>query len=325
MLEFRRCPNPGEADIYQGKRIAVVIPAHNEAAHIAAVVEGLPEYVDHIIVVDDASSDETAAAAAASARKPIVLRHETNQGVGAAVVDGYLKALELGAEVVGRLDGDGQMDPNELSDLLDPVVSDRAGFAKGNRFKYGRTSESMPTLRRIGNIGLTFLTKLASGYWHLFDPQNGYSAISARAIGMLDMDYLRNCGYFFENALLIELNAAEIPATDVPTATIYGQETSGLNIGKIMLVFPFRLMTGTFRRMTKRYVLRDFSPVILFLGSGWLLFIGGMTWGIVAWMQSNATGVPASTGSVMLAALPVLAGFQLLLQGLVLDINGSPR
>lgn len=314
-----------EGLIYKGKRIAVVIPAHNEAMHIRDVVDGLPEFVDHIIVVDDASVDQTAEIALASTREPIVIRHENNEGVGSTVVDGYLKALELGVDVVGRLDGDGQMDPRELSDLLDPVVSGSAGFAKGNRFKFGRIPESMPLLRSMGNIILTFLTKLASGYWHIFDPQNGYSVISARSIEMLDMEYLRDCGYFLENALLIELNAAEVPAVDIPTTTIYGEETSGLNIGKIMIVFPFRLLGGTFRRMTKRYIIRDFSPVILFLGAGTLLFVGGIIWGLIAWTRSTATGIPASTGSVMLAALPVLAGFQLLLQGLVLDINGSPR
>lgn len=246
-------------------------------------------------------------------------------GVGAAVIDGYVRALELGADIVGRLDGDGQMDPTELAHLIEPLAAGRAGFAKGNRFKLGRIPETMPFLRMVGNVILTFLTKLASGYWHLFDPQNGYSAITAEAIGTLDMAYLRQCGYFFENALLIELNSAEVPALDVPTATIYGEETSGLNIGKIMITFPFKLIVGTSRRMLQRYVIRDFSPVALFLFLGTVLFVGGLTWGIIEWVHSAALGVASSVGSVMLAALPMLAGFELILQGLVLDINGSPR
>lgn len=321
---FRRFANR-EGDIYRAKRIAVVIPAHNEAAHIRAVVDTLPEYVDSIIVVDDASSDGTSAAALASARKPTVLRHDRNEGVGAAVIDGYLKALEFGADIVARLDGDGQMDASELAQMLEPVVAGRAGFAKGNRFKLGRVPDAMPLARKIGNIILTFFTKLASGYWHLFDPQNGYSAISAEAIGTLDMSYLRKCGYFFENGLLIELNSAEVPAVDVPTSTIYGDEVSGVSLSKIMFTFPPRLVGGMFRRMFQRYVIRDFSPVIVFLASGFVLFIGGLAWGIVEWVQSAATGVGTPVGSVMLAALPMLAGFELLLQGLVLDINGSPR
>jgi dolichol-phosphate mannosyltransferase len=303
----------------------VVIPAHNEELHIASVVDGLPDFVDHVIVVDDASTDGTSAAARSSARRPTVLRHERNEGVGAAVIDGYVKALELGAEIVGRLDGDGQMDPAELSHLLDPLVSGSAGFAKGNRFKLGRIPETMPFTRKVGNISLTFLTKLASGYWHLFDPQNGYSAITADAIGTLDMAYLRRCGYFFENGLLIELNSAEVPAVDVPTSTIYGEETSGLNIGKILVTFPLKLVAGMFRRVFQRYVIRDFSPVAVFLLSGTVLFGGGFIWGVIAWARSSATGIVSPVGSVMLAALPLLAGFELLLQALVLDINGSPR
>lgn len=278
-----------------------------------------------MIVVDDASTDGTASAVGASLRKAELIRHETNMGVGAAVIDGYVRALELGADIVGRLDGDGQMDPTELAHLIEPLAAGRAGFAKGNRFKLGRIPETMPFLRMVGNVILTFLTKLASGYWHLFDPQNGYSAITAEAIGTLDMAYLRQCGYFFENALLIELNSAEVPALDVPTATIYGEETSGLNIGKIMITFPFKLIVGTSRRMLQRYVIRDFSPVALFLFLGTVLFVGGLTWGIIEWVHSAALGVASSVGSVMLAALPMLAGFELILQGLVLDINGSPR
>jgi len=246
-------------------------------------------------------------------------------GVGATVIDGYLRALGLGADVIARLDGDGQMDPNDLASLLDPVVSGRVGFAKGNRFKVGRMPETMPPIRRIGNITLTFLTKVASGYWHLFDPQNGYSAMSATTVGVLDIDYLRGLGYFFENGLLIELNAAEVPAMDVPTTTIYGAERSGIRIGQVLTAFPVRLLGGTVRRLYHRYVIRDFSPVIVFLASGALLFCGGLAWGIAVWVQSARTGVAAPVGSIMLAALPMLSGFELLLQGVVLDINGSPR
>lgn len=314
-----------EATIYLGKRIAVVIPAHNEARHIALVVESLPDFVDDIIVVDDASTDDTAGAAAASPRKPVVLRHETNQGVGAAVVDGYLKALELNSDVIGRLDGDGQMEVSELETLVEPIASGRVGFVKGNRFKRGRVPESMPFARSVGNVALTFLTKLASGYWHLFDPQNGYQVISAEAIGSLDLDYLRRCGYFFENGLLIELNAAEIPAMDVATTTIYGEETSGINIGHIMLSFPFQLFKGLFRRIFQRYVIRDFSPIAVFLFFGTVFLFGGTAWGFVEWARSSATGIPSTVGGVMLAALPMFAGFELILQAIVLDINGSPR
>lgn len=246
-------------------------------------------------------------------------------GVGAAVIDGYIRALELGADIVGRLDGDGQMDASELESLVAPVASGRVGFAKGNRFKLGRVPQAMPFTRRLGNIVLTFLTKMASGYWHLFDPQNGYQVIAADAIDAIDLDYLRGCGYFFENGLLIELNAAEVSAMDIPTRTIYGAEVSGINIGRILVSFPFRLAGGLFRRVFQRYVIRDFSPVIVFLFAGMVLFVGGLTWGTYEWVRSATTGVPSTVGGVMLAALPMLAGFELGVQALVLDINGSPR
>ncbi|MBN1193308.1 MAG: glycosyltransferase family 2 protein [Coriobacteriia bacterium] len=302
-----------------------MIPAHDERSHISSVVDGLPEWVDDVVVVDDASSDETAECARGCIRNPVVIVHEVNAGVGGAVVDGYLKALELGADVIARLDGDGQMNPAELSMLVEPVASGRVGFAKGNRFKLGRIPTNMPSLRTWGNLILTFLTKLASGYWHLFDPQNGYSAISADAIEALDLDYLRRGGYFFENALLIELNSAEVPALDVPISTHYGTEVSGLRISKVLVTFPARLTSGLFRRMFRRYVIRDFSPVAVFLMSGSVLFFGGTALAVFEWVSTLATGRATPLGSIMLAALPMFIGFELLLQGLVLDINGSPR
>lgn len=307
------------------KRIAVVIPCHNEANHVRSVVDGLPAFVDDVIVVDDASTDGTSAAAQASGRPVLILRHEQNGGVGASVVDGYVQALECGADVVARLDGDGQMDPALLSSLVTPVLRGEVGFAKGNRFKLGYVPRQMPFLRKAGNIALTFLTKMASGYWHLFDPQNGYSAISSDAIRSLDLAYLKQCGYFFENGLLIELNSAEIPAIDVPVSTIYADEVSGINIGSVLFTFPPRLFKGMLRRIFQRYVIRDFSPVVLFLGWGVVLFVGGFIFGATLWVNSASTGDPSPVGSVMLAALPMLAGFELLLQGFVLDINGSPR
>ena len=177
--------------MYKSKRITVVIPAYNVAPHILQVLKTIPDFVDQTIVVDDCGSDGTARILAqVSDPRVSVIKHEMNQGVGGAMVTGFKRALKDGADVVVKMDGDGQMDPSFLSGLLDPLVEGGYAYAKGNRFLDNARLKEMPTLRLIGNYGLTFLTKLASGYWHVFDPQNGYLAIKAEYLKWIDLDHL---------------------------------------------------------------------------------------------------------------------------------------
>ena len=306
-------------------RIAAVVPAYKEQEHIASVIATMPALVDHIIVVDDASPDATAERARQAADdRTVVVSLEKNQGVGGAILAGHRRALELGADVCVVMAGDGQMDPDFLPALLDPIVTGRALFTKANRF-YGRGSfAGMPRTRVVGNIALSFLTKAASGYWHLFDPQNGYTAIHRDALDRLPWNQIAK-RYDFENDLLINLNILRIPAVDVPVPARYGAEVSGMNLTTVGPRIAARLFRGFWTRIWWKYVLQSFSAVALLLFTGLaLIFVGGT---IGLWIIFQTLGPPiASAGTVLLCVAPLLSGLQLLLFAMLLDIQESdPR
>lgn len=311
--------------MYKDRRIAVVIPAHNEAPHVSGVVTGVPDYVDHILVIDDCSNDETLAIATAT-KDPRVAgwRSPANLGVGGATILGYEKALEIGCDVAVKMDGDGQMSPEHLHLLLDAIIEEDYDYAKGNRFLAGESLQAMPRHRLIGNIILTFLNKLTSGYWHIFDPQNGYTAISADTLRRLDLRRL-NPRYFFENDMLIALNFHNARVADVAIPARYGEEHSELNSFKAGIIFPLLFLPRFWRRIYQKYVLRDFSPIALFLFMGLLLFAWGVIFGAYHWILSVATHRVATTGTIMLSVLPLILGFQLILQAIVLDIQETPK
>ncbi len=310
---------------YQDRTVAVVVPAHDEAAFIADVIRGVPAYVDTIIVVDDASTDGTAAVAQKSGDGRVqVLILSKNVGVGGAMVEGYRRALEAGADIVVKMDGDGQMPPEHLPALLDALVRDGYAYAKGNRFLLGTPRRTMPRPRFIGNMTLTFLTKMASGYWHIFDPQNGYTVISADALRRVDLDAVHR-GYFFENDMLVQLNINQLRVRDVPMRARYGTETSELRPFQVGYSFPGLLLQRFAYRIYQKYMLRDFSPIALFLLTGALLFLWGVGFGVFLWIKGRLQMVPTPTGTIMLAIVPLFLGFQLLLQAIVLDIQETPR
>jgi glycosyltransferase involved in cell wall biosynthesis len=309
--------------MYKGTSVHVVVPAFNEEAFIAGVVGTIPPLVDRVFVVDDCSTDGTAAAAAACADPRVtVLRTPGNLGVGGATVLGYRHALEAGADVVVKMDGDGQMPPALLPELLDGLLERGADYAKGNRFLYG--VERMPRERIVGNVILTFLTKLASGYWHVFDPQNGYVAIRASALRMLALDRIHQ-GFFFENDMLCQLNLRNARVLDVPMHAVYGDEGSHLSIAAVMSTFPWLLLRRFFQRVVEKYVLRDFSPIALFLFVGLASLAFGVVTGSYLWARVFWTGMPTPTGSIMMVLLALVVGFQLVLQAIVLDIQATPR
>jgi glycosyltransferase involved in cell wall biosynthesis len=310
--------------VYRETRVHVVIPAYNVAPRIAAVLKSVPDFVDAITVVDDASRDATADAARGAGDPRVrVLRHDVNQGVGAAMVTGFADALAAGEGIVVKMDGDGQMDPAMLPRLLDPIVEGRCGYAKGNRFLFARELAAMPRHRLVGNFSLTFLTKLASGYWHVFDPQNGYVAIASSALRLLELHRLSR-RWFFENDMLINLNVFNVPVADVAIPARYGDERSSMSIGRVLVSFPFHLFRGYWSRFYRKYVLRDFSPVALFMLAGIPLLLFGICFGGYTWVQSWRLNRFASTGTVMLSVLPFIVGFQLVLQALVLEMRESP-
>jgi len=311
--------------MYKNHKITAVVPAHNEAAHIGQVISGMPELVDRIIVVDDCSQDGTSQVAATSgdARVDLVTL-SVNQGVGGAMAAGYRRALQLQSDIIVKIDGDGQMPPEYLPELLDAIIDQGFDYAKGNRFLLGNTISAMPTHRILGNVVLTFMTKMASGYWHIFDPQNGYTAITAKALRTVNLETLHR-GFFFENDMLVQLNFGGHRVKDVAMPARYGTEQSDMNILEIGLTFPLLLLRKFFHRIIQKYVLRDFSPIALFLFVGLALFLWGGGFGIYLWVKTIVTHLATPTGTIMLALLPLILGFQLLLQAIVLDIQETPR
>lgn len=309
---------------YRGMRVGVVVPAHNEQVHIATVITTMPDLVDHIVVVDDASTDDTAALAEKVGDPRVqVVRRARNGGVGAAILDGHrvMRELEVDASVV--MAGDAQMDPDYLEPLLDPIADGRVGFSKANRFFSATSYRGMPRYRVFGNVVLSFLTKMASGYWHLFDPQNGYTALGKQALHRLDLDAI-SMGYEFENSLLVHLNVLEVPACDVPIPAVYGNEVSGIKLGKVVPRLLRTLWKGFWFRIRHRYVAPSFSPVALLLFSGLALLAFGLLVGVfVVWHSIGPE--TASAGTVLLSATPAMTGIHLLVNALLLDIQGSPK
>jgi glycosyltransferase involved in cell wall biosynthesis len=309
--------------MYKGRKVAVVIPAFNVANQIGSVVKGIPDVVDEIVIVDDGSPDDLAGALwDLQDERVTIVRHAVNQGVGGAMVTGFRRALHGHADVVVKMDGDGQMDPAYLPALLDPIVGAGYGYAKGNRFLYPDELRDMPTIRLIGSFALTFLTKLASGYWHVFDPVNGFVAIDGQLLRRLPLAHIAR-RYFFEIDMLIMLNIFRARVKDVPVPARYGEETSSMPIGRVSFTFPLYLLRGFWRRLYQRHVLREFSPVAVFWLLGSLLLGWGTGFGVLTWIRSIQTGQVASTGTVMLSVLPFILGFQLALQAILIEIHDS--
>jgi glycosyltransferase involved in cell wall biosynthesis len=313
-------------ELYRGQRVCVIIPCYNVARHIAEVLSSVPAYVDQIVAVDDGSRDDTVKLLDATTdERVVVARHERNRGVGAAMRTGLARGTAGGADLLVKVDGDGQMDLDDLPKLLDSLIDDqRYGYAKGNRLVDQKALSRMPRLRVIGNFALTFLTKLASGYWYVVDPQNGYLAIRREVWERLDPDRISD-GYFFENDMLVGLNILDVPVKDVPIPARYGDERSYLRVRRVFFPFLFLLVRRTFYRIYVKYMLRDFSPIALFLIAGLPLFLWGVAFGAFQWWDHAQMGIATPTGTVIVSVVPLILGFQLLLQALVLDIQNSPR
>jgi len=309
--------------VFNGARIAAVVPAYKEERMISTVIATMPDFVDHIVVVDDCSPDNTSAVVRMSNDERLTLiRHEVNQGVGGAIITGHRAAMELGSDINVIMAGDAQMDPGYLPELLEHLTTEGYGFAKANRFFSPESFEGMPKHRVFGNIVLSFMTKLASGYWHLFDPQNGYTAIRTEVLQRLPLERVSR-RYSFENDLLIHLNILQVPAIDVPIPAVYGEEASSIRLSKVVPELLSLLTRGFWRRIWYRYVLWSFSPIALLLVLGLLLF--GMGLVIAVWVCFQILGsVVATAATVMLAALPLMIGSQMLISALQLDIQASP-
>ncbi len=309
--------------MYKELTVAVVVPAYNEERLVGPTVGGIPDFVDHIIVVDDCSTDATAERAqAVGDQRMQLVRRQTNGGVGAAILDGHRMALELGADVSVVMAGDNQMDPAYLPALLDPIADEGIHFTKANRFYSREALAGMPAMRVFGNIVLSFATKAASGYWHLFDPQNGYTAIHRAALERLDLSRIAK-RYEFENDLLISLNVLNVRSRDVPIPAVYRDEVSTLRLHQVAPRLTYLLFRGFWRRIFLKHVLLSFSPIAVLLFTGLALCTFGLAVGVVVIYETLGPPV-ASAGSVLLAVAPTLTGIHMLVNAMVLDIQESP-
>jgi glycosyltransferase involved in cell wall biosynthesis len=312
----------GRVDLLRRVRVGVVLPAYRAEKTVAAVLAGLPDEVHHIFVVDDGSPDATAGVVQ-SLRDPRIrlLKHEKNRGVGAAVKTGYLAALEAGCEVVVKVDADGQMDPAFLPELVRPLLTGEAGYAKGNRLWSLTAARGMPLPRLLGNLFLSMATKAVSGYWNVLDPTNGYTALRADVLSRLDLAHVQD-GYFFETSMLVELHLLRIPVRDVLMPAKYGGAAeSSLRLLPASFEFARRLLFGLGRRLALEYLLLDIRPGSLFAGLGSVLSLFGASFGGYHWYRGEVTGENSLPGTVMVAAVPFIVGLQLLLQAVLLDIG----
>jgi dolichol-phosphate mannosyltransferase len=312
---------------FQRYHLAVVIPAYRVEREIETVLTTLPDYFEHVIVVDDCSPDSTSERVkqvAAKDKRIILLRHERNQGVGGAMITGFKKALEVGAQIVVKLDGDGQMDPAHIPALVTPLICGKADYVKGNRFRDFQALRQMPAIRRLGNMAMSFFAKAATGYWNCFDPTNGFFAIRSEVLAMLPFKSISRT-YYFETSMLAELYMLDAFVQDVPLPARYQDEVSNIVVHRIVFEFPYRLMRTFLRRIVLKNFLYDFSMASVYLLTGMPLLLFGLIFGIIKWIDYASRDVPAPTGTVMLATLPVILGIQILLSAASIDLHAVPK
>lgn len=306
-------------------KVAVVIPCFRVHRHILGVLAEIPALVERIYVIDDACPEQSGAHVAAHCRdaRVAVMHNPQNRGVGGAVLRGYEAAIADGMDVIVKIDGDGQMDPRLLEAFIAPILAGEADYTKGNRFFEIETFRAMPLLRTLGNIGLSFLTKASSGYWNLFDPTNGYTAIHARVAQHLPLHKISQ-RYFFESDMLFRLNTMRAVVVDIPMHARYEDEQSNLQVGRALFSFLWLNTRNFAKRLYYNYLLRDFNYATLELLAGLVLFAFGLAFGSRMWLRSYLESTYASAGTVMLAGLTTLIGLQLLLGFANFDMSNVP-
>jgi glycosyltransferase involved in cell wall biosynthesis len=307
----------------EGKTVAVVVPAYNEERLIAETIAGIPEFVDRVYVVDDRSKDATVERARASGDPRVdVVEHERNQGVGAAIVTGYKRALDDRVDVTAVMAGDNQMDPAELEFLVRPVARDEVDYTKANRLFTGQAWQQIPRYRYLGNAVLSLFTKVASGYWHVADSQAGYTALGLPMLQLLDLDRIYR-SYGFPNDMLVHLNVWNARVRDVPSRPIYGVgEKSGIKVRKVVPRISWLLVKGFFWRMREKYVIRDFHPLVFFYMLGFAMTFLGFALGLFETvLRFMGHGIPPAT--IVLVALLLISGSQFTLFGMWFDMESN--
>lgn len=306
--------------------VAVVIPSFKVRSQILGVIKGIGPEVSRIYVVDDCCPEGSGdfVEKTCTDQRVTVIRNLQNLGVGGAVIAGYRAAINDGAEVIVKVDGDGQMDPSLIPRFVAPILEGEADYTKGNRFFNLEEIRAMPPVRIFGNAVLSLMAKLSTGYWDLFDPTNGYTAIHAEVARQLPFDRISQ-RYFFETDILFRLNTLRAVVIDIPMDAKYGDEVSNLKISRIAGEFLFKHARNFFKRIFYNYYLRDLSLASLELPFGLLLLALGISFGGYSWAQSAKFGIATSAGTVMLSALPILMGLQFVLAFLGYDIASVPR
>lgn len=307
--------------------VAVVVPAYNVGAEIGGVLRSLPPLFTTIVVVDDGSSDDTRSIInhyATLDPRIVAVHREHNGGVGAAMVSGFRTAMDAGADIIVKVDGDGQMPLWLVPQLIEPLISGEADYTKGNRFREFATLRQMPVIRRIGNVALSFLAKAATGYWNLFDPTNGFVAVRADVLSQVPLKKI-DPTYFFETSMLSHLYVLGAVVKEVPMPARYAGETSSLSIPRVIRQFPLRLFASLVRRIVLKNYVYDFNLASLNLACGLALFLGGIIYGGIKWFWYTTHHLAAPTGTVVLPAMAITLGAQLLLSAAHLDLSAVPR
>ena len=306
--------------------VAVVIPCYRVKEHILGVLSGIGCEVSRVFVIDDACPEQSGRLVREQCIDPrvTVLCHLVNRGVGAAVMTGYIAALNEGADVIVKVDGDGQMNPALIPHFIAPILKGQADYTKGNRFYELSHIGQMPTIRLFGNAALSFMAKLSTGYWNLFDTTNGYTAIHAKAAKRIAFNKV-SPRYFFETDLLFRLNTIRAVVVDIAMDASYGSEKSNLRISDVAGEFLVKHLKNFGKRIFYSYFLRDMTVASLELVLGLSAVTFGVIFGGIHWFYSVATGMPTPLGTIMLAALPTMLGLQLLLAFIAFDVANVPR
>ena len=309
--------------MFEGKRVGVVVPAYDEEALIGATIGGIPALVDRIIVVNDGSSDRTVEQAQEVGDARVeVLSHERRSGVGAATLTGYRRALAEGLDVVVVMNGDNQMDPDDLPALVAPVARGELDYAKANRLFTGQAWELIPKTRFFGNAVLSMLTKIASGYWHVADSQSGYTVVSREMLERLDLDRVYT-SYGFPNDMLVHLNVWNARVRDFPSRPIYGVgERSNMRYRHVVPRIAWLLVRGFFWRLWEKYVKRDFHPLVFFYVMGFIATVSGVLLGLVV-VGYRIAGYSIPIATVVLVALLVISGLQFTLFAMWFDMESN--
>lgn len=306
--------------------IGVVIPCYKVTRQILDVVRAIGPEVSKIYVVDDCCPEGSGVYVQENCddKRVRVVWNEENQGVGGAVMKGYQVAISEGMDVIVKIDGDGQMDPSLLSDFVAPIIAGEADYAKGNRFYDLEQIHAMPKVRIFGNAVLSLMTKVSSGYWNIFDPTNGYTAIHRRVALRLPFEKISR-RYFFETDMLFRLNTFSAVVVDVPMDAKYGDEVSNLKISNILGEFLAKHTKNFIKRIFYTYYLRGMSVASLELPLGLLLLLMGIFYGAFHWFRSWMNDVATPAGTVMLAAMPIIVGIQFILAFIAYDVANAPR